>query len=90
MLNQIPAFVALLLTTIVLLNVMRRFPRDSRRKCKVRICRKGMITVPAYFHSWGLDFEDFGEHGPGMYSIAIVELEDGTIEKVEPEEVKFV
>lgn len=41
------------------------------------------------FHLWGCSFEEF-ENGPGNYSVAIVELEDGTIREFLPTEVKFI
>jgi hypothetical protein len=30
------------------------------------------------FHQWGLDYEEF-ESGPGIFSVAIVECEDGKV-----------
>ncbi|MGQ6213340.1 hypothetical protein ACUNE0_11650 [Serratia sp. IR-2025] len=41
------------------------------------------------FHQWGCCFEEF-ETGAGNYSVAIVELEDGTIREFLPTEVKFI
>ena len=41
------------------------------------------------FHAWSLDYEDL-EFGVGNYAIALVELPDGTIEKVQPEQLKFI
>lgn len=41
------------------------------------------------FHQWGCCFEEF-ETGAGNYSVAIVELEDGTIRECLPTEVKFI
>ena len=43
----------------------------------------------AIFHQFGCDYEEF-ESGPGNYSTAIVELEDGTVENVPVEMIKFV
>lgn len=31
-----------------------------------------------YFHGWGMNYEEF-ETGPGNYSVAIVELPDGSV-----------
>ncbi len=44
---------------------------------------------PGLFHKWGNAFEEF-ESGPGNYTVAIVELPDGTIEEVLPSNVKFI
>lgn len=41
------------------------------------------------FHGWGTDYEEF-ESGHGNYTVAIVELKDGTIELVKPSNVKFL
>ncbi len=40
------------------------------------------------FHTWGVTYEEF-EAGPGNYSIAIVELEDGNIVTKAPDCIKF-
>ena len=40
------------------------------------------------FHQFGCDYEEF-ENGPGMYSTAIVEKENGDLENVPVELVKF-
>lgn len=41
------------------------------------------------FHCWGVSYEEF-ESGPGNYTVAIVELPDGTIKEVLPSNLKFV
>ncbi len=46
-------------------------------------------TGKGLFHEWGVNYEEF-ESGPGNYSIAIVEYEDGTIESVPVEQIKFI
>lgn len=44
----------------------------------------------AYFHGWGCNFEEF-ENGTGNYSVAIVELADGSIESIANLEwIKFI
>lgn len=44
----------------------------------------------AKFHAWGCNFEEF-ENGTGNYSVAIVELADGSIESISiPEWIKFI
>ena len=41
------------------------------------------------FHEWGTEYEEF-EDGASQYSVAIVELPDGTIETIHPEYIKFL
>lgn len=43
----------------------------------------------ALFHQWGMSYEEF-ECGPGQYSTAIIEREDGTVENVAAELIKFI
>ncbi len=41
------------------------------------------------FHQWGSAYEESSE-GFGNYTVAIIELPDGTIEQVIPSNVKFI
>ena len=41
------------------------------------------------FHKWGDAYEEF-ESGPGNFTVALVELPDGTIEEVQPKNIKFI
>ena len=41
------------------------------------------------FHKWGVEFEEF-ESGPGNYSTAIIELDDGTVKNIPVELIKFI
>lgn len=41
------------------------------------------------FHSWGCCYEEF-EAGPGNYSTAIVEMQDGSIITPYPTDIKFL
>ena len=54
---------------------------------------KGLLvkveTGKGLFHEWGINYDEF-ESGPGNYSIAIVEFEDGAIESVPVELIKFI
>ncbi len=67
------------------------------RKCKGRYYKyskdvgvyKPINFELGYFHTWGNDYEEF-ETGAGNYSIAIVELPDGKIVKVNPNDLKFL
>ena len=40
------------------------------------------------FHQWCPDYEEF-DNGPANYIVALVELKDGTVVKVMPENLKF-
>ena len=40
------------------------------------------------FHQWGMDYEEF-EAGPGNYSIAIIEMPDGTVENWPSNMIRF-
>ena len=46
-------------------------------------------TFEGVFHEWGFDYEEF-ENGPGNYSVGIVELEDGSVHRFIPENIKFI
>ena len=41
------------------------------------------------FHGWGVEYEEF-ESGPGNYSVAIVEMADGTIQTLMPWAIRFL
>ncbi|MFA7892959.1 hypothetical protein [Pseudomonas putida] len=41
------------------------------------------------FHCWGVEYEEF-ENGPGNYSVAIVEMADGTIQTLMPWAIRFL
>jgi len=41
------------------------------------------------FHGWGVEYEEF-ENGPGNYSVAIVEMPDGTVQTLMPSLVRFL
>ncbi len=41
------------------------------------------------FHKWGDAYEEF-ESVPGNFSVALVELPDGTMEEVQPKNIKFI
>ena len=46
-------------------------------------------TVKGLFHQWGVNFEEF-ESGPANYTVAIVELDDGSVEMVPANLIKFI
>jgi len=41
------------------------------------------------FHQWGAGYEEF-ETGPGNFTVAIVEMEDGEIKEFMPTDIKFI
>jgi len=41
------------------------------------------------FHQFGCNFEEF-ESGPGNYTTAIIELDDGTVKSVPVQNIKFL
>ena len=41
------------------------------------------------FHKWGINYDDF-ETNAGNYTVALVELDDGTMEEVLPINLKFI
>lgn len=41
------------------------------------------------FHGWGVEYEEF-ENGPGNFSVAIVEMPDGTVQTLMPFLVRFL
>ena len=43
----------------------------------------------AHFHAFGLDYEEF-EGGTGNFSTAIVEYEDGSVENIPVDHVRFI
>lgn len=53
----------------------------------------GKRTVKAVatgtFHQWGACYEEF-ESGPGNYTVAIVEMEGGTVKEFMPTDIKFI
>lgn len=51
--------------------------------------RKKWFNYDGVFHQWGINYEEF-DTGPGNYTIAIVELADGTVVEVLPSRVKFL
>ena len=53
-----------------------------------RSYNKKVFSFNAKFHQIGVNYEEL-EGGPGNYSTAIVELEDGSIQSVDVEMVRF-
>lgn len=67
------------------------------RKCKGRyyeynkdIGRYRPISFElGYFNAWGIDYEEV-QNGTGNYSIALVELPNGKVVKVNPSDLEFL
>ena len=72
---------------------MSRDSKDFRyRKCsgKYFVRERGIIEFSlGYFHEWGIDSEEV-EGGVLNYTIGIVELKNGKIVTVMPENIKFI
>ncbi|WP_017346153.1 hypothetical protein [Pantoea sp. A4] len=62
---------------------------EVRRFHAVAGKREELPPVTGKFHQWGIAFEEF-ETGPGNYTVAIVELPDGTITTHIPDFVRFL
>lgn len=46
------------------------------------------FTGAGLFHQWANAYEEF-ESGPGNYTVAIIELPDGTIKEILPSNLRF-
>lgn len=65
-------------------------PKDGQRKVKPGTGKyEDDFNNEGVFLHWGLDFQEL-EFGVGTYSVALVKLEDGTIEEVTPNCLKFI
>lgn len=55
--------------------------RLRRCKCKINVYENNAwktVEHEGWFHQWGMSYEEF-DNGPGNYSIAIVELDNGHV-----------
>lgn len=60
------------------------------RKCVASVYQNGAwVCVNGLFHQWGSDFEEF-ESGPANYTVAIIELDDGSVVTAQPDKVIFL
>lgn len=67
-------------------------PRQLDGSCKIipnTGCFEDDYTIEGVFHQWGVGYEHF-DIGIGNYSVAIVELHDGTMAEVYPQNIKFI
>ena len=68
----------------------------TRGYCEKDNC-KGYCTIESnvevegygYFHTWGVNYDEF-ENGPGNYTVAIVERENGKVEEILPKFIEFM
>lgn len=63
----------------------------SKRYCKGRYYKNGYYHdfSIGQFHQWGSNYEEY-ENGAGNYSVAIVELPDGTVIMPVADDISFL
>lgn len=64
---------------VIVSHIVRNAPALPK---KVDLCE-------ATFHQWGSDYEEF-ESGPGNFTVAIVEYDNGAVGMVRADMVRFV
>jgi hypothetical protein len=64
--------------------LLERYRPEGRVRDAIR-----ETDVTATFHAWGVEHEEYLD-GPGNFSTAIVELEDGTVKNVPCDMVRFI
>jgi len=52
-------------------------------------CYEPEFINEGLFHQWGVEYEEF-DNRAGNCTIALIEISDGTIEKVLPSNLKFI
>lgn len=52
-------------------------------------CMEKDFTHRGLFHQWGINYEE-SDKGFGQYTVALVQVEDGTIEQVQSSDIKFI
>jgi len=62
---------------------------NDKQLYKNPLSKDGQEPSIGYFHTWGKDFEEF-EDGAVEITVAIVELENGSIIKLSPELIQFL
>lgn len=61
------------------------------RRCKAMFWDSGKkVSVEGLFHQWGANYEEFCDAGPGNYTVALIELDDGKIVEGIPDTVVFL
>ncbi len=67
-----------------------RSPVDQLRPCRACYYKQGrMVEVTGVFHRWGVNYEEF-EDGPGNYTTALVEDDDGLVYECVAGSVQFL
>ena len=66
-------------------------PIRHLRPCKAEayLCPRVRKSVEGLFHGWGSDFMEVGR-GPGNFTVALVEANDGQMYVCLPETVRFL
>ncbi|WP_177409744.1 MULTISPECIES: hypothetical protein [unclassified Pseudomonas] len=62
---------------------MKALHDDRGRRTGIKDAAEGK------FHGWGVEYEEF-ESGPGNFSVAIVEMADGTVQTLMPWAIRFL
>ncbi len=63
------------------------------RKVKARVWfsnKKEWEVIVGKFHQWGASYEEFRDSPVGNFTLAIIELEDGSIVTALPSDVRFI
>ncbi len=69
--------------------IAREYDADSKTTKTGTNCWEPEFKNSGLFHKWGNAYEESIE-GFGNYTVAIVELSDGTITEVFPSNIKFI
>ena len=65
-------------------------PVEGLRACEAITYKNGKgIKIQGRFHCWGINYEEY-ETGPGNFTTAIIELDDGEIMSCPAETVQFL
>ncbi len=51
-------------------------------------CWEDGFSGKGLFHQWASDYDEY-ETNAGNFTVALIELKDGTVQKVTPENLKF-
>lgn len=66
-------------------------PVEKLRPCKGIYYYKGEKSeVTGLFHGWASDYEEFCDYGPGNFTVALIELDDGRVLPCRPETIQFL
>ena len=68
---------------------LQKIERD-RLKAAGKDAPTKLEGINGWFHCWGHSYEEFADAGPGNYTTAIIEVEDGTVYEIIPSDVKFL